>query len=75
MVEITQEEFERLKGFESNYNELQAKYNEEVANHNETKNQLGTLKDDYIAICKGQLKGNEQSTDDFDSICKEKFGK
>ena len=75
MVEITQEEFERLKGFEEQYNSLQAKYEEEVAKHNETKNQLGTLKDDYIAICKGQHKGSEQSTDDFDSICNEKFGK
>ena len=74
MVEITQEEFERLKSFETKATELQAKYDEEVANHNTTKEKLGNLKDDYIAICKGQRNGGDNNTDDFDAICQRKFG-
>ena len=36
MVEITQEEFERLKGFETKVTELEGKLSEEITKHNET---------------------------------------
>ena len=75
MVEITQEEFERLKGFETKVTELEGKLSEEITKHNETKEKFGTLKDDYIAICKGQRGSNDNNTDDFDAICARKFGK
>lgn len=70
MVEIEQEELERLKGFEEQYNTLKQE-------HDELNNKHAKLKDDYIELSKGQqLKSdNKGNTDPFDEICKEKFGK
>lgn len=74
MVEITQEEFERLTNIEKEHNTLLETHNNLVAEHEELKGKHNTLKDDYIAICKGQHKGND-NTDDFDNYCSKKFGK
>lgn len=69
MVEIEQEELERLKGFEVKYNELSLKHEELQSMHN-------TLKDDYIELSKGQRDNeNNKQTDSFDQICAERFGK
>ena len=67
MVEIEQEEFERLKSFEELYNQLNEKHTKLEGEHN-------TLKDDYIALSRGQQQG-ANNKDDFDTLCQEKFNK
>lgn len=68
MVEIEQEELERLRAIEEQHNTL-------LAEHEQLKQSNSTLKDDYIALCKGQQQKAVNKTDDFDVLCKEKFGK
>lgn len=69
MVEIEQEEFERLKGIETAYGELQATHQDLNERHNK-------LKDDYIEVCKSQRQtSGSGNTDDFSQFCKDKFGK
>ena len=75
MAEITQEELERLTGIEKKYNELLPKHEELVAKHEELTTKHNSLKDDYISICKGQHSTENNNTDEFDSVCKEKFDK
>ena len=68
MVEIEQEELERLKGIENAHNAL-------VQEHENLKAQHNTLKDDYIAMSKGQHGKANNDTDLFDDFCSKKFGK
>lgn len=76
MVEIEQEELERLRGIEAKYTELETSHNALQAEHDTLKNTHNTLKDDYIALSKGQLlnKDNKQKSDLFDEYCANKFG-
>lgn len=69
MVEIEQEELERLKGIETNYNEL-------VEKHTKLEKDHSTLKDEYIEMSRGQrgVSGTNK-TDEFTDYCKNKFGK
>ena len=69
MVELEQEEFERLKNFETMYNELKPQHDELVNKHN-------TLKDDYITLSKGQQpNGDSNKQDEFDALCSTRFKK
>lgn len=68
MVEIEQEELERLKEVETKYNAL----NEE---HSALQTAHATLKDDYIEICKSQRQFSDNKGDEFDEYCKSKFVK
>ena len=69
MVEIEQEELERLRNIEKEHTTLKEQ-------HNTLKNEHNTLKDDYIALSKGQRdKGGVDKTDTFDEYCKQRFGK
>lgn len=73
MVEITQEEFERLTGIEKKYNELVPKHEELTTKHEELTTKHNELKDDYISICKGQRGTENNNADEFDAVCNEKF--
>lgn len=69
MVEIEQEELERLKGIETAYGDLKAKHDELTGKHDK-------LKDDYIAVCNSrQQPQNRSNTDEFTQFCVSKFGK
>lgn len=68
MVEVEQEELERLKGFESKYAELEKE-------HADLKTRHDTLKDDYISLSKGQQGKEEDNKDDFTAYCEKKFKK
>lgn len=68
MVEVEQEEFERLKGLESKYAELEKE-------HADLKTRHDTLKDDYISLSKGQQGKVEDNKDDFTDYCEAKFKK
>lgn len=68
MVEIEQEELDSLRQRAGLYDELSAQ-------HEELKNAHNTLKDDYIALCKGKQATEQQQVDDFDRLCAERFKK
>ena len=68
MVEIEQEELERLKDIENKYNTLLPEHEELVGKHN-------SLKDDYISLSKGQQTNGGNKQDDFDEYCSNKFKK
>ena len=68
MVEIEQEELERLKAIEEQHSTL-------VQEHETLKNAHSQLKDDYISLSKGQQHKEYNKEDDFDAYCKSKFGK
>lgn len=69
MVEIEQEELERLKEIETKYGELQNAHADLNDRHNK-------LKDDYIELSKGQQQGSDnKEVDEFEELCKSKFKK
>lgn len=68
MVEIEQEEIERLRAVEESHNLL-------LAEHEKLKNAHTTLQSDYIELSKGQRDNQDNKVDDFDAFCAKKFGK
>ena len=68
MVEIEQEELDRLRSIETAHTQLQQEHADLQARHN-------TLKDDYIGLSKGQRENSNNKTDTFDDICKQRYGK
>lgn len=68
MVEIEQEELDRLRNIETAHAQLQQEHADLQARHN-------TLKDDYIGLSKGQRENSNNKTDTFDDICKQRYGK
>lgn len=68
MVEIEQEELDRLRNIENDYNNLTSAHNKLQEAHN-------TLKDDYISLCQGRGQSDSNKENDFDKICSEKFDK
>ena len=75
MVEIEQEEYERLIAVDKAHKELSENHAKLVKEHEELKVNNGQLKDDYIKLCKGQQQGLDNKPDDFDALCAKKFGK
>lgn len=67
MVEIEEEELAGLRNRAGLYDNL-------VNEHENLKQAHNQLKDDYISICRGQQKQNND-VDDFDKICADKFDK
>lgn len=69
MVEIEQEELERLKGIEKEHLTLKEAHDKLTAEHS-------TLKDDYITLFKkGQQGKVDNNVDLFDEACKQRYGK
>lgn len=60
---------EKIKALTAERDDFKAKYDSEKANHDK-------LKDDYISFLTGHSGDNRPIplVDDFDKICKEKFG-
>ena len=76
MVEIEQAELESLREKAGKYDSLNEEHTKLTEKHNNLLNSHDKLKDDYIALCKGQRSGEqEKPVDDFDKICQEKFDK
>lgn len=72
MVEIEQEELERLRETETRYNSLLEEHNTLRSEHETLSKSHSELKDDYIKLCKGQVQSPPQE-DDFDALCSKKF--
>lgn len=70
MVEIEQEEIERLRAIETAHNVL-------LEEHEKLKGAHSTLQSDYIELSKGQRgnQDNKSQVDEFDAFCKQKFGR
>ena len=75
MVEIEQEEIERLKAIETEHKQLVEDHKNLKIEHDKLSGEHNTLKNDYIALSKGQQDKVDNKTDDFDTICAKKFGK
>lgn len=60
---------EKIKALTAERDDFKSKYDSEKTNHNK-------LKDDYISFLTGHSGDNRPipSVDDFDKICKDKFG-
>lgn len=60
---------EKIKVLTAERDDFKSKYDSEKTNHDK-------LKDDYISFLTGHSENNppNPSVDDFDKICKEKFG-
>lgn len=60
---------EKIKALTAERDDFKSKYDSEKTNHDK-------LKDDYISFLTGHTGNNppNPSVDDFDKICKEKFG-
>lgn len=68
MVEVEQEEIERLRAIETSYTELTEKHSKLEKDH-------ATLKDEYIELSRHAVSKPKTETSEFDAFCKNKFGK
>lgn len=68
MVEVEEVELERLRGIETQHTTL-------LEEHEKLKGEHSTLKDDYIALAKGQQAKTNNTVDEFDEYCKQRYGK
>lgn len=75
MAEIEQEELERLREFETKYNQLNDEHEKLKGVHDKLKGEHETLKNDYVSLSNGQLDKGSNTADDFDILCAKKFGK